>query len=294
MVNNHKIAFFGTPDFAVQILEELKNGGITPDLIITNPDEPQGRKLIVTPPPVKLWAKKNNISIIQPENLKATPLELTRGFDLFLVVAYGKIIPETILNLPTCGTLNVHPSLLPLYRGPSPMQYTILNGDKEAGISIMLLDKEMDHGPIIAQKSYDISGSDPYIADLRKILALEASKILIDVIPKWITNEIKATPQDHTRATFTKKIDKEDGFIESNIIIESSSDKKELGLKSWRKIRAFNPDPGTYTILEHKGKKIRLKITRARMEGDQILIEKIIPEGKKEMFWEDWKRGNLK
>ncbi len=293
--NKLKIAFFGTPDFSVQVLNRLEAGGIIPDLIITNPDEPTGRKLIITPPPVKIWATTKNIPVIQPENLKTIPIELEQDFDLFIVVAYGKIIPESILNLPKHGTLNVHPSLLPKYRGPSPIQTAILNGDNETGVSIMLLDKEMDHGPTIAQEKITLIDWNPYSEELRSRLAIIAGNLLKKIIPDWIGGKVKAIPQDHSLATFTKKIAKDDGYINPNLLLSDGRGVDNESEMAWRKIRALNPDPGAYTVVEAKnGQKTRIKIIRAKFENNKLTIEKVIPEGKKEMGWEDWKRGNIK
>ncbi|MBI3633519.1 MAG: methionyl-tRNA formyltransferase [Candidatus Vogelbacteria bacterium] len=292
--NKLKIAFLGTPKFAVDVLNQLQELGTLPDLIITNPDEPVGRKLIVTPPPVKIWAKERNIPTIQPENLKTIPPELNEDFDIFIVVAYGKIIPESILDLPKHGTINVHPSLLPKYRGPSPIQAAILNGDRETGISVMLLDKEMDHGPVIAQEKIDLSNWHPYTDELRAKVAEMAGQMLARIIPDWVDGDIAATPQDHSLATFTKKINKEAGLIDAKALLNPSELNFKEGEEIWRKVRALNPDPGVYTVTKLKGKDTRIKITRARMEDGQLVIEKVIPEGKKEMPWEDWRRGNLK
>lgn len=291
MQSNFKIAFFGTPEFAVSILNELKRGNITPELIVTNPDEPKGRKLIITPPPAKIWATEHNIPAIQPENLKTKPGELKDSFDLFIVAAYGKLIPDEILNTPKHGTINVHPSLLPKYRGPSPVQATILNGDTETGVSIMLLDKEMDHGPIIAQETYNLTTSHLYLPELKERLAEVAGRMLCKLIPDWIAGKIKAIPQSHTEASFTKKISKDDGFVPNQDLLDLdlSADRAN---QIERMVRALNPDPGVFTYFETNGKKMRVKITRARVELNKLIIEKVIPEGKKEMSWEDFKRGN--
>ena len=159
--------FFGTPDVASDTLEILKQKGYIPSLIVTSPDKHQGRKMFITPPPVKVWAEKNNISYIQPEKLKESlPRSQTRGnspksdfgenFDLFIVVAYGKIMPEDILNMPKFGSINIHYSLLPKYRGASPVESAILNGDTETGITIQKMEFKMDSGPIIAQEKINI------------------------------------------------------------------------------------------------------------------------------------------
>ncbi|MDO8493216.1 MAG: methionyl-tRNA formyltransferase [bacterium] len=276
MLNDLKIAFFGTPGFAVSILDELDKSGIKPDLIVTNPDEPKGRKLIITPPPVKIWAIKNNIPVIQPEKLSVSDFVSLKTFDLSIVAAYGKIIPEEILNLPKHGTLNVHPSLLPKYRGPSPLQSAILNGDTETGVSIMLLDKEMDHGPIIAQEKFALLNQ-LYLPELKEALAKVAGQMLIKIIPDWIVGKVRATPQDHSKATFCKKITTTEGLIDLSDPIKSD-----------RVVRALNPDPGAYMMLGGK----RVKILSGHIEGDSYMPERIIPEGKKEMAWEDFKKGN--
>ncbi len=290
MLNSLRIAFFGTPEFAVSLLRELEAGGLIPNLIATNPDEPSGRKLTVTPPPVKIWGLERNIRVIQPENLKSIPEELTAGFDLFIVAAYGKIIPESIINLPKYGTINVHPSLLPKYRGPSPVQAVILNGDKETGVSIMLLDKEMDHGPIIAKEIVNLDDH-PYLSELKEKMAKIAGKLIIKTVPDWISGGIKALPQDHTKATFTKKIQKEEGFIESKYLLDGNIAAEKIN-QIERMVRALNPDPGVFTFFEVGGKKIRVKITRAKIENQKLVLEKVIPEGKREMGWEDFRRGH--
>lgn len=299
MPNNLKIALFGTPEFAVMILEEMKRGGLVPELIVTNPDEPKGRKLLITPPPTKIWGHLQGVNFIQPENLQSIPKELQANFDLFIVAAYGKIIPDSILNLPKYGTINVHPSLLPKYRGASPVQAAILNGDAETGVSIMLLDKEMDHGPIIAQEKFDLTKERLYLPELKEKLAKVAGQMLVTIIPDWVAGKIKPTEQDHEIATFTKKIGKEDGFIESVTLLEAEingTNAKNIDCM----VRALNPDPGVFTNLNPKArgafvsdKKIRVKITKVNIKDGKLIIEKVIPEGKKEMNWADFKRGNL-
>ena len=157
-----KFVFFGTPELSVEILEHLKENGFIPSLIVTNPDRPQGRKMILTPPPVKLWAQKNEIKFLQPEKLDSVfNLQLaTYNPQLFIVVAYGKILPKKVLEIPEKGTLNIHYSLLPKYRGASPIESAILNDDKDTGVSIMLMDERMDHGPVVAQQRPEITNQE--------------------------------------------------------------------------------------------------------------------------------------
>src|SRR3989344_6648746 len=154
--------FWGTSPFSIGILDAFKEGGITPDVIITAPDKPKGRNLMITPPQVKIWAKQNNIPVLQPETLDDSFLADFKNFvnlmnlKLAVVASYGKIIPRVILDMPKYGTLNVHPSLLPRLRGASPIQSAILSEDT-TGVTIMLLDDKMDHGPIVAQKEIPIA-----------------------------------------------------------------------------------------------------------------------------------------
>ncbi|MEK7066746.1 MAG: methionyl-tRNA formyltransferase, partial [Patescibacteria group bacterium] len=280
------------PDFSVKILNSLKEANLTPDLIITNPDEPKGRKLILTPPPIKVWAEKNKIKYIQPNSLKIVPEELKSCFDLFIVAAYGKLIPQAVLDLPKHGTLNVHPSLLPKYRGASPIQSAILNGDEETGTSIMLLDAGLDSGPVLAQEKLSLANWSPTFLELLDKLADISGKLLVKTIPKWLDGEIRAIDQNHTLATFCKKIEKKFGFIPAEDILSPDLPIEKV-YEIERKIRALNPDPGTFTIIKSKGKETRVKITKAKIADKKLIIEKVIPEGKKEMAWEDWKRGNL-
>ena len=148
-MNNTKIAFFGNSKFSVFCLEEMKNLGQTPDIVITTPDRPSGRKMQLTKSETKIWAEENNISFIEQEKLKDESfLEKLKEYDLFIVASYGKIVPKVILDMPKYGVLNIHPSLLPKYRGPSPLQEQILNDEKNIGVTVMKMDEQIDHGPI--------------------------------------------------------------------------------------------------------------------------------------------------
>jgi len=284
MRNNLKIVFFGTTEYTIVVLDELKRAGIIPTLIVTTPDKPKGRKLISTPPPIKIWAEKESIDVVQPEQLTdKTFLEELQNtnWDLFIVVFYGKILPKKILEIPQHGVLNVHPSLLPKFRGPSPVQTAILEDERKNGISIILLDEEMDHGPIVAQARIEIDGWPPKENILSGILALEGGKLLAEVIPQWVAGHITSEEQDHKSATYTDIIKKEDGLIDFN----------DAPYENYRKIQAYDTWPGTYFFTKRNGKKIRIKIIDASFSDGVLTIEKIIPEGKKEMKYEDFLRG---
>ncbi|MFH0845925.1 MAG: methionyl-tRNA formyltransferase [Patescibacteria group bacterium] len=273
--NKPHIAFFGSPEFAVDILQELKNNEILPDLIITQPDRKAGRKMILTPPPVKIWADANQIPTLQPEKLDEEFINKLKSenWDLFIVAAYGNIIPQEILNIPTKGTLNVHPSLLPLHRGATPIHSAILNGDKETGVSIILLDEKMDHGPILTQEKITLWKNSisemPTQSELEKTLAQLGAKLLGNSISKWLSGEIIPQEQNHDKATFCDKLKSSDALIDLN-------DNPE---KNFLKIQAFDKWPKAHYFENNK----RNIITQAKLKDNRLIIEKIIPEGGSEI-----------
>lgn len=272
-MENPRIIFIGTPEFGAIILEKLVLANYKPVLVITNPDEPVGRKQVLTPPPVKLIAQKYGIPVIQKLEIKENP-------DLIIVAAYGKIIPKEILNTAKYGAINVHPSLLPKYRGASPIQTAILNGDKKTGVTIMLMDEKMDHGPILMNKEFGIMNNDSY-KTLSEKLANMGAVLLIETIPRYLDREITPKEQEHSKATFTKIIKKDDGLIDWS--------KKPEDIE--RQIRAFNPWPGSFTFVEKNGKKLRVKILEAEVLDNKLVIKKVQPEGKKEMPYEEYLLG---
>ncbi len=288
-MQNHetKFIFWGTSEFSVYILDSLKSKGFLPELIISTPDKPQGRKLQIKPTLTKIWATENNIPILQPMKLDDEFYHQlkTNDYDLSIVASYGKIIPERFLNIPKLKTLNVHPSLLPILRGPSPIETAILKDIKNTGVSIMVLDKEMDHGGIIAQKNYDVSEW-PQKEELEKILGEIGGELLTEIIPKWVNEEIKEEEQDHSKATYCTKIEKQDALIDLN-------DDPYL---NFRKIKAYSGWPNAFYFEDSHGKKIRVIIKDAKFEKDQeghgkLIITRVVPEGKKEMSYEDFVRG---
>ena len=242
MSQDLKIVFFGTPEFAVTVLRSLTNFGYNIVAAVTQPEKPAGRARIITPSPVKKFALEKNILVLEPHNLKKDE----RAFENFkhlnpdvcVVAAYGKIIPSRYLNIPKYGSVNVHPSRLPKYRGPSPVQTAILNGDAKTGTSIMLVDEKVDHGPLLASQEFSISNFKfSNHEELAKELFKLGAKLLIETLPKYVNGEIKPQPQDHSQATFTKKLTREDGRINWD----------EPAKKIYDQILALNPEPGTWT-----------------------------------------------
>ncbi len=257
------VIFFGTSDFAVPALKKLAfDSNYQIKAVITQPDKPAGRKQKLSASPVKIEAEKLGLKVIQPPHLTSPtrgeekgglfpPLdgEGEGGVDIFIVASYGKIIPKSILKIPKYGVLNIHPSLLPKYRGPSPIQAAILNGDDETGVTIMKLDEEMDHGPVVASSKFKVDNSEHGYKKLHDELADMGAGLLVKILPEYISGKTKPVPQDHSKATFTKIITKTDGRI----------DWKKSAEEIDRQIRAYESWPVAWTTLDGK----RLKIFEA-------------------------------
>jgi methionyl-tRNA formyltransferase len=274
-----KFAFFGTPDVAQKTLEILKERGFVPNVIVTSPDRPQGRGMLLESTPVAKFADENNITCYKPESLGPDFIAELRNknFDLFVVVAYGKILPEEILNLASLGSINVHYSLLPKYRGAAPVESAILNGDTETGVSIQKMRFKMDTGPVIAIHKVSIL-PDEKAPELRERLISIGGELLANILPAIENNEIQETEQDESLATYSKKIKKEDGLI--NL--------EDDAAKNFNKFRAYAYWPRTYFLKDGK----RIIVTDAALLDGKFVIKKVIPEGKKEITWEEFSRTN--
>lgn len=306
---NLKIVFIGTPEFGAIILEELVSNKYKPVLVVAETDKPAGRNQIVTPPPVKVVAEKYKIPVLQPEKIRNLELEIRNlKPDLIIVAAYNQILPRGILEIPKYGCLNVHPSLLPKYRGPSPIQYAILNNDEETGVTIILMNEKIDEGDILASKKLIMKNEKLDCGLLSKKLAKLGTELLIETVPKWIKKDIKMEPQDNSKATYTKILTKDDGRI------NWQKDAEEIE----KQIRAFSVWPGAFTFWLKDDKLLRIKILKARVYKfsqefvyiigrtlvvpqneaavqcgkDYLVIEEIQLEGKKEMKSEEFLRGH--
>lgn len=279
-----KIAFFGTPDFTVDFLNTLKKSGFCPSLVITNPDRPAGRGMVLTSPLPKKWADENTIKVLQPEIRQLADNDILfeelskESWDLFVVIAYGKIIPERIINLPKFGTINLHYSLLPKYRGATPVESAILHGEKTSGITIQKMRFRLDTGPIIFQEEMPIEISDTTIT-LREKMNKRAQEILPEVIQNIFENKIQEIEQDESLASHCGKISKEDGLI-------SVDDNPTVLDRKWR---AYTPWPGLYFFLPAQTGQDskRIKITKAHLEGGRFVIEEVIPENGKPINFEN-------
>ncbi|HUZ93111.1 MAG TPA: methionyl-tRNA formyltransferase [Candidatus Paceibacterota bacterium] len=308
-----KYVFFGTPEFAAIILDGLIRANEPPLAVVCNPDRPVGRKKIIAPPPSKkivelfnvapaeagVHASKKSILILQPEKLDADfQSHISRVKpDFAVVAAYSKIIPKAVIELFPKGIIGVHPSLLPKYRGASPIQSAILGGETETGVTLYMLDEKVDHGPILAQSNLSAKGgsasggksqifppkADPPRAEnltyieLHDELAKLGGKLLVETLLKFERGEIKPQPQDETKATYTKKFTGQDGFVSESDLQSAQNDNSKKAAEIDRKIRALNPEPGAYTMQNGK----RMKLLEATIQNERLMLKKVQEEGGK-------------
>jgi methionyl-tRNA formyltransferase len=304
-MNKVKIAFFGAPAFAAQVLQNIlddKNIPVTVSFVVTQPDRPAGRKQILTPTPVKILAQKNALPVFDDLKLEAVHSKL-QEVDLVLLYAFGEFLPKKLLDLPTQGFWNIHPSLLPKYRNTSPIAYALLLGELETGVSLIQMDEKLDHGPILDQEVYSIQDSDTR-ADLENRLSDIGYKLFKKNVQLLIDGSIHKREQDHEKRTYSRLLTKKDGFISLPIvqkiikgellissdlppIISEYCEKYSVPMSydSMKKIyfnmyRALSPWPGLWTYLP--GEK-RLKITHMEYKEGRLTITHVQLEGKKEV-----------
>ncbi len=261
-MNKTKIVFFGTHNFAATILQGLfDHPGIEVVGVVTQPDKPAGRKKVMTSPPVKVLANSLGLHVEQPASLKDYELEIKR-WDLGVTAQYGLLIPKSILDLPKRGMINVHTSLLPKYRGASPIQSAIINGEIETGVTIMMMDVGLDTGLILLQKSVIIGKDDTYVT-LDEKLAEIGSQALLLAIPEYINGDIEPYPQDESLATHCKQFTRDDGKIDWS---RSASD-------IFNQYRGLTPWPGVWSTLDRKRLKLLdIKVSDEKVDSGKISI----------------------
>lgn len=255
-----KIVFFGTPEFSASILTYLLEHGVDVVAVITKPDRPKGRSATPVPTPVKQVAQAHNIPFFQPPLVSAPEFANTLPpfkADLFVVVAYGEIIKQHLLDMPRLGCINVHPSLLPKYRGAAPIQHTIINGETKTGVTIMHLIKKMDAGEIIKTAETPIDPNETF-PTLEATLCKMGSELLLEVIHQFEKGITTSTPQDDSKATYAHKIELED--------CEIHWDRPAQTIHNL--IRAVTPHPGAWCYAQVRGEKKRLKIFASRLVSD--------------------------
>ncbi len=309
-MNKLSLAYFGTPDFSARLLEKILNDKellVEVQLVVTQPDKKVGRKQILTPSPVKLVAQKYKLPVKTGPVASSTPPVLaTKGLaarcrgprtratrfhdiDLVLLFAYGEIIPKDLLEIPKYGFWNVHPSLLPKYRGASPVAYPLINGDKETGVTLIQMDEKMDHGPIIIQKKVSILPKEKRseLTDRLTDIAFELFKQKVSELAT--EGKIDLQNQDESGVSYTKLLTKQDGYVKSEELRTKNEEEVE---RLFNRFRGLYPWPGLWTEIEIKGEKKRLKITEIDLsphqKGFSAGIKKVQLEGKKEINFEQF------
>lgn len=300
-----KIVFFGTPDYVLPIVEMLHktyNDAREKQFLAVVTQEPKesGRDKKISRSAVDNWAYKHKIDVI-------FDLDEVPEADLGIVAAYGRIIPQYVIDRFAKGLLNIHPSLLPKFRGASPIQAAIASGEKTTGVSIIKMDNLMDHGPLVSSFKQDILPTDTN-ESLRDSLFERCAQFLIDLIPHYLSGKIKLKEQDHDSATFTKLITKQNGFIPSEFIAAALEGKtltkdfeisfiknctlSEFNAQTFYNLyRALYPWSGVWTIIKLGSEEKRLKILEAHIENDTLVMDEVQLEGKNAVTWEQFKMG---
>ena len=257
-----KYVYFGTPEFSADILTALVRAGMPPVALVTNPDRPAGRAKAMTPPPAKAAALGcgAGIDILQPERLDAAFAAMLAkyGADVGILAAYGKIVPPSVFAAFPKGIVVVHPSLLPKYRGATPLQAAILAGDAETGTTLFVMDEKVDHGPVIAERAVPVAPDETY-ATLAKKLSATSAELLIAAVPGYLSGATGSVPQDESAATYTKKLATDDAFVD----IEKDPPERIV-----RMVRALNPEPGAWTMKNGR----RMKILAAELADGALVI----------------------
>ena len=276
-----KFMYFGTPYVARDTLATLVERGFVPEVVVSSPDAPKGRGLTLAPSETKEWALVHGLPVLTPEKLTPEMIaELkTYGCDYAVVVAYGKILPQALIDAFPKGILNIHYSLLPKYRGASPVEAALLNDESTTGVSIQQMVYKLDAGDVLAQREVVIEPNET-TRELRPRLVVLGAELLADTLPAFIEGKLVATPQDESVATFSKKIEKSEGEL------DLAGDAQ----MNWNKYRAYAESPGTYFFLERGAKRIRVKIVTATFSDRVFTPDRIVPEGKKEMAYTDFVR----
>lgn len=275
------IAFWGTPELTTAYLDALDAAGMRPVVIVTNPDRPKGRGQELTATPAKAWGMAHGVPVLTPEKRDDALYQALQEYnlDVSIVVAYGSILPERFIELPTHRTLNVHYSLLPRFRGASPTEAAILAGDIETGCSIQVMAKALDSGPVIREERLTI-GQDETTPELRGRMTALGAQLLVRILPAYLAGQTPATPQNENFATICGKISKEDGLL----------DLAASGIQNYHKYRAFAEWPRTYFFARKNDTDVRVIITKAHMDGDSFVIDSVIPEGRKEMSYQEFQK----
>ena len=251
----------GTPGFAAPVLSGLLDAGHEVAAVYTRPDRRAGRGRRLLAPEMKSFAVERGLPVLQPPSLRGEEAQRDLAAltpELIVVAAYGLLLPPAVLDIPPLHCLNIHPSLLPRHRGPSPVTAAIMEGDEETGVSVMRLDEGMDTGPIVAQRSTRIGGEETGEALTARLFQMGAD-LLVDTLPAWSKGEVETRPQDETLATVTPRLSREDGEIDWSL----------PAVRTARQVRAYHPWPGAYTTWGGRS----LKVIEATAAGEAGGVE---------------------
>lgn len=298
-----RIVFFGTPDYVLPILDAVnkafkeKHGKSPIIAVVTQPPRPVGRQKLLKYSPVDDWAHKRDIpKYFFPEDLIKNNIKA----DLGILASYGLIIPKEVIKIFPHGILVIHPSLLPQFRGSSPVQAAVVTDTNPTGVTIFKMDEKLDHGPVVVQFKEDILPDDTG-ESLRDRLFAKSAEILVETIPPYVQGKAKPKPQDDAKATYTKMVKKEDGFVNLD---QPEADQIE------RKLRAYTPWPGIWTEVKINGENKRLKILKLHLEKDTsqvadlpraksrgrtpgmvLALDQVQLEGKNKVTWKQFKEA---
>jgi methionyl-tRNA formyltransferase len=261
-----RIVFMGTPEFAVPPLERLVFDDYEVVAVYTQPDKAAGRGQHFVASPIKQTAINLNLKVVQPASFKeAGVVAQLSGFqpEVIVLAAYGQLLPPSVLDIPAHGCINIHPSLLPRYRGATPISAAILGGDEFIGVSIMLMDKGLDTGPVLAQAQIPVWPQDTTDSLTAKLSRIGA-QLVLDVLPRWRKGELKPQPQDESRATYSGMLSKADSEI----------DWHRSAVDIWRRVRAFQPWPGCYTLWQ--GRQLKILEAVPLSKGEALEVGRVI------------------
>jgi len=282
-----KIVFFGTPDYVLPVLTAIHKKFVTGpgkspiSAVVTQSPKPVGRKQILVYSPIDKWAHLHKIPIYYSAN---ELVENPPDADLGILASYGEIIKKDVINLFTQGILVIHPSLLPKYRGASPIPTAIANGDTESGVSIIKMDEKMDHGPIVAQFKEQILPTDTSETLIKRMFERSA-EVVVEMMTPYIQGKIKLKNQDDDKASFTKLMRREDGFIK---VDQAKPEETE------RFIRAMHPWPGAWThirLRSNDSNTHRIKLLKSHLEEGNLVLDEVQLEGKDPVAWKQFKEG---
>ena len=291
-MTNYRIIFFGTEDFSANSLVALINSGYNISAVITKPDQPKGRGHKISEPLVKTIATKHDIPVWQPSRLSEITEDIIKLQPVAgVLVSYGKIIPQNIINLFTPGIINVHPSLLPRYRGPSPIESAILNQDHETGVTIMQLSAEMDAGPIYIQQSINLDGTETKPTLYNKLSEI-GNNLLTSNLPKMLDNTLTPIPQDDNLATYCSLLTKQDSCLDPTKLTASEAEARVRAFLDYPRTKITLGDTDTIITMAHTSNFATSKLSIKFKDDNYLVIDELIAPSGKKMTADAYLRGH--